>query len=272
VAASPIVFLSDFGLGDEFVGTCHGVVARLAPDARIIDLTHGVPRGDVLRGAIMLRGALPYVPEDAILLAVVDPGVGTDRRPLAVRTAGGRLLVGPDNGLLSPAWASLGEVETAVEVASPSVVLEPISATFHGRDVFAPAAAHLATGEDLRRLGPEVDLGSLVRLDVPSAAAADGSLRAPVLSVDAFGNVQLAATEVDLGRAGLREALDLVVRAGRESLPAARGRTYAAVQEGALVVLVDSSGWLAVASNRGDAATMLRVAPGDEVEISGVET
>jgi S-adenosylmethionine hydrolase len=267
VAASPVVFLSDFGLQDEFVGTCHGVVARIAPGSPVIDLTHGVPRGDVLRGALLLAGALPYLPDDAVLLAVVDPGVGGDRRGVAVRTGDGRLLVGPDNGLLSAAWDALGGVALAVEITSPSVVLRPTSATFHGRDVFAPAAASLAAGEDIRTLGSPLDADTLVRLERPQPVIGAGTLDARVLSVDGFGNVQLGATAEDIERAGLADAAHVVVRGG-EAVRSALGDTYGAVDTGAFVLLVDSSGWLAVACNGGDAAQRLGVAPGDTIEIS----
>ena len=145
----PIVFLTDYGRSDAFVGICHGVMARIAPDARVIDLTHAVPRQDVLRGAVELARAVPYMPADAVYVAVVDPGVGSDRRAVAV-AAGASLLVGPDNGVLSLAWDALGGVTEAVEIASPAVVLAPVSRTFHGRDIFAPAAAHLAAGRHAR--------------------------------------------------------------------------------------------------------------------------
>src|SRR6266511_4683271 len=135
-----ITFLSDYGLEDHFVGVCHGVIARIAPNARVIDLAHGIPPQDVLRGAMVLAGAAPFMPEDAVYLGVVDPDVGGPRGAVAVRAASGALLVGPDNGLLSLAWEALGGAEAAVEIAAPDVLLEPVSATFHGRDVFAPAA------------------------------------------------------------------------------------------------------------------------------------
>jgi S-adenosylmethionine hydrolase len=271
VPASPIVFLSDFGLQDECVGTCHGVIARIAPGTQVIDLTHGVPRGDVLRGALLLRGALGYLPAGAILLAVIDPGVGGKRRSVALRTDGDRFLVGPDNGVLSLAWGELGGVAQAVEVTSAAIVLQPTSPTFHGRDVFAPAAAHLARGGDLSELGEPADPGTLVRVDPPEPGIAPGSLTACVLAVDSFGNVQLGAAASDLDGAGLEGTAVLAVRAGPESFPAARAETYSAVGDDELVVLVDSSGRLAVARNRGDAAMLLRVAPGDWVEIGESE-
>lgn len=268
MAASPIVFLSDFGLQDEFVGTCHGVIARVAPGARVIDLTHGVPSGDVLGGALLLQGCLRYVPDDAILLAVVDPGVGGARRAVAIRTGQNRFLIGPDNGLLSLAWASLGGVAQAVEIIDPSVLLRPTSATFHGRDVFAPAAAHLAAGGHIEGLGRPLDVETLLRASAPPPVIGHGMLTAHVLAVDAFGNVQLGAQPSDLERAGLGDATDLVVHGGGDRMRSTRAETYAAVAEGALVVLIDSSGRLAVACNRGDAAGVLHVAPGDTIGIS----
>ena len=137
----PIVFMSDYGLADEFVGICHGVVARIAPRVRVIDLTHAIPRHDVAAGAMALGRAAPFMPEDAVYLGVVDPGVGSARRPVAVACGSGALLVGPDNGVLSMAWATLGGAAQAAEITSERVLLGPVSATFHGRDVFAPAAS-----------------------------------------------------------------------------------------------------------------------------------
>src|SRR5919198_5551754 len=164
----PIVFLSDYGLEDEFVGICHAVIARVSPESTVIDLSHAVPPQDVLRGALLLGRSIRYLPADAVVLAVVDPGVGTPRRPVAVETTeGGQLLVGPDNGLLSLAWAERSGVARAVEISQPEVILEPVSATFHGRDIFAPAAAHLASGSDLAALGPDVGPASLAVLEVP---------------------------------------------------------------------------------------------------------
>ena len=171
----PIVFLSDYGLDDDFVGICHAVMARISPRSNVIDLSHAVPPQDVLRGALALHRSLPFLPTDAVVLAVVDPGVGTPRLPVAVETARhGRLLVGPDNGLLTLAWLQEQGVRSAVEIASPAARLEPVSTTFHGRDIFAPAAAHLAGGMALKELGPPVDPRSLVALSLPKAGVEPG--------------------------------------------------------------------------------------------------
>ena len=265
--ARAIVFLSDFGLEDEFVGTCHGVIARLAPSAHVIDLSHGVPPGDVLRGALLLRECIPHVPDDAILLGVVDPGVGGPRLPVAARTAGGRLLVGPDNGLLSLAWEALGGVEEAVRIEAGDVVLRPTSATFHGRDVFAPAAARLAGDAAISTLGAPVPPASLARVAVPRAEVAEGRVSATVLSVDRFGNVALAVTRDELRAAGLDASEVLEVRTPGRVARAAPGSTFGDVEPGRLVVLVDSAGWVAIGRNGGSAADLLAVDPGATVRL-----
>src|ERR671929_935574 len=151
-----ITFLTDFGLEDDFVGTCHGVIARIAPEVRVIDITHGIRPGRVLQGALMLANTLAYMPI-GVHLAVVDPGVGGSRRPLALRDGEGRLYVGPDNGLLVTAAEAGGGVAEAHELANPAYALERVSRTFHGRDLFAPAAAHLALGVPAAELGPPLD-------------------------------------------------------------------------------------------------------------------
>jgi S-adenosyl-L-methionine hydrolase (adenosine-forming) len=265
--ARAIVFLSDFGLEDEFVGTCHGVIARLTPDARVIDLSHGVPPGDVLRGALLLRDCIPYVPADAILLGVVDPGVGGARLPLAVRTAAGRLLVGPDNGVLSLAWAAAGGPQSAVRIEADEVVLRPTSRTFHGRDVFAPAAARLSEEGALSALGAPVSPASLVTVGVPRAEVAQHRVSARVLSVDRFGNVALAATADDLRAAGIDRSALVEVRTPERVARAAPGSTFGDVEPGMLVVLIDSAGWVAVGRNGGSAADLLAASPGATVQL-----
>jgi S-adenosyl-L-methionine hydrolase (adenosine-forming) len=258
----PIVFLTDYGRSDSFVGICHGIMARIAADARVIDLTHSVPRQDVLRGAVELARAVPYMPEGAVYVAVVDPGVGSDRRAVAA-AAGASLLVGPDNGLLSLAWEALGGVDAAVEVVSEDVVLAPVSRTFHGRDVFAPAAAHLAAGMPLEDLGPAIDVATLERLDLPRPMVADGAVGARVTATDGFGNVQLNATEGDLDAAGVAGGRVLVVNGRR--LP--RAGTFAELPEREPGLIVDSEGHLAIVVNHGNAAGMLGLAAGDTVVV-----
>ena len=260
----PIVFLTDYGRSDGFVGICHGVMARIAPDAHVIDLTHSVARQDVMRGAVELARAVEYMPTDAVYVAVVDPGVGSDRGAIAV-AAGSALLVGPDNGLLSLAWEELGGVHEAVEIQNPEVLLAPVSRTFHGRDIFAPAAAHLAAGMSLEDLGPTVDLATLVRLDVPGPMVAQGAVGARVTATDGYGNVQLNATERDLEDAGVTVGNVMVVNGRR--LP--RAGTFAELPEREPGLIVDSDGYLAIVVNQGNAAQMLGLAAGDVVVMEG---
>src|SRR5436305_1538186 len=184
-----ITFLTDFGLEDDFVGTCHGVMKRIAPEAEVIDITHGIPPQGVLQGSLVLCNTLPYMPA-GVHLAVVDPGVGSHRRPLALRTGDGRLLVGPDNGLLVPAADTLGGVDEAHELANPDYALESVSRTFHGRDLFSPAAAHLALDIELSELGPPIAVDALARLDLPQPDLGASRIRSNVLAIDRFGNVQ----------------------------------------------------------------------------------
>ncbi|MEO8690901.1 MAG: SAM-dependent chlorinase/fluorinase, partial [Solirubrobacteraceae bacterium] len=197
--ARPITFLSDYGLRDEFVGVVHSVIAHECPAARVIDLSHGVPRQSVLAGALMLVRALPYAPP-GVHLAVVDPDVGARRRAIALRTAEeDRLLVGPDNGLLVPAAERFGGVDEVVEISHSTWRLEPVSATFHGRDLFGPVAARLAGGEALADAGTPLDASELVTLELPRPRLEDGELVAHVMVVDGYGNVQLDAAPDDLG-------------------------------------------------------------------------
>src|SRR5439155_23581920 len=183
-----ITFLSDFGLQDDFVGTCHGVIKRIAPEVEILDITHGIEPQQVLQGAFVLANTLPYMPS-GVHLAVVDPGVGSSRRGIVLRSADERTFVGPDNGLLLPAAEQLGEVTGAWELANPAYRLDPVSFTFHGRDVFAPAAAYLANGLDTAELGPQLEPSELVRLPLPEAVMGESWVRAHVLVVGRFGIV-----------------------------------------------------------------------------------
>jgi S-adenosylmethionine hydrolase len=234
-------------------------MASIAPGATVIDLSHSVPRHDVKRGALMLGRATPFMPKDSVYVAVVDPGVGSDRRSIAVRAASGAVLVGPDNGLLALAWDSLGGAQSAVEIGAEQVVLHPVSKTFHGRDVFAPAAAHLAMGMGLEEVGPIVSIDELQTLDMPGAMIAPGAVGARVVAVDRFGNVQLNATPADLENAGLGPELAV---SGRRI---ARVGTFGDAAEGVLAAIIDSQGQIALVVNRGSAAEMLGVRDGSAV-------
>ena len=258
----PIVFLTDYGLVDEFVGVCHGVIARIAPETRVIDLTHQVPRQDVDQGALALARSVRFMPDDAVYLAVVDPGVGTERRPIAVEASMGALLVGPDNGLLSLAWVELGGASRAVRIISDEVKLHPVSRTFHGRDIFAPAAAHLAAGGSLERLGSALEVDDLATIEMSGPMIAPGVVGARVVGVDGFGNVQLNARPEDLEAAELRWP----VAVGRHQLP--RVRAFAEVPEGHPAAIVDSHGMVAIVVNHGSAARLLDLRPGDTVTIT----
>ncbi len=252
-----ITLTTDFGLSDGFAGALHGVIARRAPRVRVIDVTHAIHAGDVVRGAAVLAQAVPHLP-DAVHLAVVDPGVGTDRRGVALRTPGG-MLVGPDNGLLTGAATVLGGVLAAVELTNTGWHAPAVSSTFHGRDVFAPVAARLALGEPLEQAGPPVDPNTLVRLPEPVLVAGAGYLDAEVLTVDRFGNVQLAAPGASLATLG-----DDLVAGG---IPARRGTTFGDARPGELVVYVDSADLVALAINGGRAVVALAVTPGDMLRV-----
>ena len=261
-----ITFLSDYGHTDEFVGVCHGVIAGICADARVIDITHGVQRHDVRGGALALRNALPYMPA-GVHLAVVDPEVGRERRGVAVRVADERLLVGPDNGLLSLAAERLGGVVEAVDIGRSRWRLEPVSATFHGRDIFAPVAAHLAAGAALGDAGDPCDPDELVRLELPRPRVENGEVVAHVLAADRFGNLQLDVTHDDLAGSGLRLGRRLELEAGTDRYPAHYAVTFADVPDGDLLVYEDASRTLAIAVNRGSAADILGVDRDAEVRI-----
>jgi len=250
-----ITFLTDFGLQDDFVGTCHGVMKRIAPAAEIIDLTHGVRPGRILQGALTLANALPYMPA-GVHLAVVDPGVGGGRRPLVLRDAEGRLYVGPDNGLLLPAAERFGGVVDAYELANPAYALESVSRTFHGRDLFSPAAAHLANGVAPAELGPPIDPGALVRLELPQPEVGQSRIRATVLGVDRFGNVALNLTREHLEQASIVPGTRVELVSRGERYFAVAARTFGDARPGDLLVYEDSYRNVAVAGSQGSAAAL----------------
>ncbi|MHA6794428.1 SAM hydrolase/SAM-dependent halogenase family protein [Pseudonocardia bannensis] len=260
-----VSFTTDYGLDDGFAAACTGVIARIAPGVRVIDVSHTVPPQDVRRGATVLAQTVPYLPE-AVHLAVVDPGVGTARRGLVLVAPDG-MLVGPDNGLLIPAAEALGGVTAAYELTDPAYRLPALSATFHGRDVFAPAAAHLALGLAAEKLGPPVDRTTLHRLATPVTTCTAGRLRTEVLATDRFGNLQLAARAADLATAGLRPPARLTLHAAATTVELKLATTFGDVPPGAVVAFVDSAGHLAVAVNGGSAAGRLALGPGAGVEL-----
>ncbi len=271
-----LTLLTDFGTEDEYVGVMKGVILSIAPDVRLVDITHQIPPQDVRRAALLLSNAVPYFPPDTVHLAVVDPGVGTERRALAVRTPAGTF-VGPDNGLFSWVLAEVPEWR-AVEIREPAYRLPRVSFTFHGRDIFAPAAAHLAAGVPLERLGPWV--ADPVWLPLPRLEIGAGVLEGEVLSADRFGNLTTSigrfrwdgdrlllapAFRPASGEMGLNPADARVVLAGVEL----RGirRTYGEVAVGEPVALVGSSGFLEIAVRQGSAAAATGAAPGAPVTV-----
>jgi S-adenosylmethionine hydrolase len=266
-----ITFLSDYGHHDEFVGVCHGVIVRRCPQARVIDLTHAVPAHDVRAGAILLRSAVPYLPA-GVHLAVVDPGVGaagpTTRRAVALRVAEqDRLLVGPDNGLLMPAAERLGGVLEAVDIGESRERLQPVSRTFHGRDIFAPVAAALAAGEPLGDVGESLELGRLRRMGIPTAHLAGGVLIAHVLRSDTFGNLILDAAHEQLVELGARRGDVLTVEHNGIRHATTYAETFAEVTPRELLIYEDAQQMVSLAVNRGSAAQLLGAEQDDELLI-----
>jgi S-adenosyl-L-methionine hydrolase (adenosine-forming) len=261
-----VTLLTDYGHADDFVGVCHGVVRTIHPEAQIVDITHGIERYGVRQGALVLRNALPYMPV-GVHVAVVDPQVGTERRALALRTGDGRMLVGPDNGLLSLAWQRCGGVELAVDVTRSPHRLEPVSATFHGRDVFAPVAARLATGAELRDAGDPLDPATLATVELPQPRVEDGVVVAHTLVVDRFGNAGLNVGHEDLAGTDITLGGTVELEAGGEQYLASYAQAFADVSPGELLVYEDAYRTLAVAINRGDAAQTLGLRPDVELRL-----
>jgi len=265
-----VFFLTDYGYTDEFAGVVRAVVQRCAPGAPLVDLTHDVEPFDVRAGALALGRAAPHL-GPGVVLAVVDPEVGTGRRAVAVSVAGGGSgggpahFVGPDNGLLALAAQAFGGVLEAVDIGDSPECLRPISATFHGRDVFAPVAAALADGVALDALGQPIAPDGLVALSLPRARVADGSLIAHVLSTDIYGNVSLDATAEQAEAAGLRVGAAIVVELEARPMTGRFGRTFADVAPGELLAYVDARGALALAVNGGSAVAALAAGADDEL-------
>ena len=233
----------------------------------MIDITHGIPPQHVLQGALVLANTLPYMPA-GVHVAVVDPGVGGERKPLALRGGDGRLYVGPDNGLLLVAADSLGGIEEAVEITNENYMLTPVSRTCHGRDIFSPAGAHLAAGVELRELGPALDPPELARLELPVAQIGTARIRASALYIDRFGNIQLNLTSKDLEKVGIVPGTKVEVEVRFERYFAVAARTFAEVRTGDIVLYEDSYGNIALAINQGNAAGMFSLRVGQEVLLS----
>jgi hypothetical protein len=256
VTVGRVTLLTDFGTQDGYVGAMKGAILRRAPDVALIDLSHDIPPGDVARGAYVLGQAAPWYPPGTVHLAVVDPGVGSERRAIAVRAmlAGpaAHYLVAPDNGLLSRVLRAATHVGPVHAIARAFVGDAPVSPVFHGRDLFAPAAAHLAAGGALDALGPAIDPARLVRLPAADPEATEGGVRAPIVHVDRFGNL-VTSLHIATPPRG-------VARCGETEIPAAS--TYSDVPSGALVAVRGSEGTLEVACRDGSAAARLGASVG----------
>ncbi|MGA0118290.1 MAG: SAM hydrolase/SAM-dependent halogenase family protein [Ilumatobacteraceae bacterium] len=263
---SHISLLTDYGLNDEFVGVMKSVIADMAPHVRVTDLTHGIPAFDVRAGSLALARAVQYVPA-GIVIAVVDPGVGTSRRAIAVEVAGGQgIFLGPDNGLLASGIAMAGGADRAFELSNTELHLHAPGATFAGRDVFAPVAAFLANGGAIEEVGREIDTASVMPGLVPVASdethtTYGNGLRTEVTWVDAFGNCQLNVGPDDVQQFG--SVLRLVI--GDDVRSARIVSHFAEIDGGAIGAVIDSYGMLALSVDRGSAAESLRLTAGDAV-------
>lgn len=267
MATLPITFLSDYGVSDDFAGICRALIVRIAPGAQVIDITHGIGRHDVREGASVLADAMPYAPV-GVHLAIVDPGVGGPRRAIAVRAADeGHVFVGPDNGLLPPAIDRLGGPAEAVDISRSQFRLEDPSATFHGRDLFAPVAAHVASGVELTEAGEPFDPDLLERQPVSRPRLEQLRAFAHADRIDGFGNVSLDLEPADLAGHPLAGADRVSVGSRSRRRTAVRAAAFDDVPEGSFLFYEDSSGKMAVAVNRGDARDVLAVRPGDVIEL-----
>jgi S-adenosylmethionine hydrolase len=258
-------FLTDFG-PDGPAPVCRGVMLTIAPDAQIVDIGHNVRKYAIRDGAFLLWSAVPFLPV-GVHVAVVDPGVGTDRRPIAIKTHRGDVLVGPDNGLLMPPAERLGGIAEARVLENRALWLPVTTSTFHGRDIFAPVAAHLAMGTPFESVGPPIDPADLVQLRMPTAAVRDGGLDTAVAFIDSFGNARLAGLPDDLVaavgplKAGRPLVVELMDRIGDGPPPTevrtTWQRTFGAVALGEPLLYEDSSGTISLSDNQGDIATRL---------------
>jgi len=266
-----VTFLSDYGLEDEFVGVCHGVMLRIAPSIHVVDVHHNILRQDIRHGAIVLQQSVRYLP-DSVHLAVVDPSVGSGRRAVVLESGWGEIFVGPDNGVLIPAAKDAGGVRRAFEITDKRFMLTPVSRTFQGRDVFAPAAAHVANGVDPSAMGPEISADDLVQLEIPNAWVHDDHLHAEILQVDRFGNLQLNVGSGSLEDLGLLGNGKLEVRLEGHRLIVPMGATFADVGAGEFILIEDSYRHLSLAINKGDAAAQLRARAGSTAIVGPTTT
>ncbi len=260
--SSTISFLTDYGLADEFVGVCRSVIRQIAPAAMVIDVSHDVSAHDVRAGSLTLVRSVQYL-ADGVVLAIVDPGVGTARRAIAVE-AGPMTFVGPDNGLLAPAVAMLGGARRAVHLTNDEYHLSAPGVTFAGRDIFAPVAAQLANGVDLLAFGAEVDPAGLVPGVIPLTRTDEGVIHAEVLWVDRFGNAQLNVDPDELGAGATAVSIEF----GTTTRTAHRADTYASIGTGSIGLVTDSYGMVSICLDRRSAAAELGLGPGSAVALT----
>lgn len=264
-----VTFLSDYGLDDEFVGVCRGVMKRFAPDVDILDISHGIPPQDIRAGALVLGQAVRYMPA-AVHLAVVDPGVGTSRRAVVIGTASGPPLIGPDNGLLGLAAETLGGATQAYSISNSDLWLQQPSRTFHGRDIFAPVAARLAMGMPPEEVGEPVPVDELVQLPMQPAKIDDDHIHARVILCDHFGNLQLNVHRHEIEGIGVLLGDRVEIRVGGRSYDAVYGQAFSEAPLGGLVVLEDSYRWLVLAAYQANAEKSLNAIRGDAVILARI--
>ena len=265
-----ISFLSDFGTTDEFVGVVHSVINSIAPFAKVIDITHGIPHYDIRSGGLALARSAQYL-SPGVVLAVVDPGVGTQRRAVAVEVGDGEsVLVGPDNGLLAPTVALVGGADRAVSLTETNYQLPAPGPTFAGRDIFGPAAAHIASGVDLSELGDEVEVSSLMPGLMPITSKENDGFHAEVLWVDQYGNAQinLDPTELEIKE---NEINHFEIKTGGLTRIAKKVETFEELGAGELGLTIDSYGLVALVIGRGSAAEEMKISTGNQVIISSAE-
>ncbi len=265
-----ITFLTDFGLEDEWVGICKGVILSIAPDAKIIDITHQIPNFDIKKGAFVLSSSLPFMPI-GIHLAVVDPGVGTRRRAIILQAGRGDYLVGPDNGLLIPASYKLGGVQNAVEINNERYFLQPVSQTFHARDIFAPVSAHLARGVEMGDFGSIIDITTLVESPWTAPVIKKHKIEAEVIDIDKFGTVRLNLPADDISNLGIIFGDIVEVKWGsrREEVPFKE--TFGEAEPGNPILVIDSSGYISLAINQGNAQQEFDLEVGERLDLEKLD-
>jgi len=268
VAQHWLTFLSDYGFEDAFLGVCKGVIARTAPEVRVIDVLHLVAPQDIEQGGAVLASAIPYLPVPAVHLALVDPFRAKPARGVAIRTADGSTFVAPDNGLTSQAWDVAGGPVSAHVIDNPELWAGTPARTFRGRDVFSPVAARLAAGLPIDQVGTELSVDEVERIEVRQPTVESDHVHGEVVQVDHFGNLTLNLQRAHLEQAGISIGDDVELRCSGKSLVVPFLLTYGEVDRGRLAVCEDSFRTVTIAVNSGSAATRLRAGRGEPLVIS----